>query len=642
MEHCSVVRTLQGNFSALGLPFFISKPLSLEIDKWLTNSGPRWTVERLKSLKLDLIRQKAGQTPLTWVKKNRNGGWFGVFGSLFRYASKSESCFARSVSALMAYSSYRPSKPDEKHKQSFLSSVGAPDVSSPGTLLQSVAQTTKNCLGKLLPGPTKNLVTFVGSPSVRSPIWQGKSVPQDDFLELERSWLMDLNHRLFLNRHYPCYRPVLEGLDRLKAYGALSGFTLSMFSEDAEDLGPFQMIYSKIPSMRPAFEPSVVHGGKVVPLTKDGGWKVRWIASPYRIHQLALAPLGSALYDALRTLPFDCTFEQQRGHAVIQECLRKKQTVFAVDLSSATDFFPLDLQISTIKSVLDHPLVDLFAELSRSTWLSPYGPVRWTKGQPMGLYPSFASFALTHGMLLLTLGGDPSKFFVLGDDVVILDKDLYERYLHTLEVLGCPYNPNKSVISSEVTEFAGKLITANSVIPQYKWRDMSDDNFLDMVRNYGQRFSRKLTPRQNSVYQKVKSLLPPYGCNHSDGDSKPLEEVVFATETFLSDLPLRKPRRLTTSFLNFLTKVLKPWRGTSLYHALVTEWCKEQALTLDERVTEAFSNSVLKHPDFHRDALTDVLEVSGCPDLPALVSSSWADRPTLLQWYEAVLGLNES
>jgi hypothetical protein len=78
MEHCSVVRTLQGNFSALGLPFFISKPLSLEIEKWLINSGPRWTVERLKSLKLDLIRQKAGQAPLTWVKKNRNGGWFGA------------------------------------------------------------------------------------------------------------------------------------------------------------------------------------------------------------------------------------------------------------------------------------------------------------------------------------------------------------------------------------------------------------------------------------------------------------------------------------------------------------------------------------------------------------------------------------
>lgn len=629
----SADRAMEERFKALGLPIYLIRPLVAEINKWVTNSGPEWTVNRLKSLKTDLLRQKADLNPLTWVRKNRRGFWYGVWGALFRYASKSETCFVRCVNALMVYSQYRPTVPTQKHVRAFFSAVGSQAVSAPETLSHDLTANARAFLGQFRLGKTQPLLTYIGAPSVKSPIYGAPSVPQNESIELELEWCRSIEHRTFLSRHFPVYSPVLEGIDFTKKKDLFPNTFFQRLKFRSASL------FKDSPGLRPHFLPEI-RGGKVIPLTKDGGWKVRWIASPFRIHQLALKPLGEGLYDLLKTLPFDCTFKQEKGHAAIQQALQQEREVYSVDLTSATDYFPLSLQLPVLYALAPKEHVDLFAEISRCTWSSPYGDVRWTNGQPMGLYPSFASFALTHGLLLFTLGGrDASKFFVLGDDVVILDKDLYLKYLETLDLLKCPHNPSKSLTSSALAEFAGKLITRESVVPQYKWRTISDDSFIDLVRNFGQRFASLLTPRQKKVYHLIQSYLPPYGCNHSNGMAEPLEKVVLKTENFVSQLPEKAPRHYATSFLSFLLQVVKPWKKGSLYDALDTYWASQQSQSLDVRVTEAFNSSVLKHPAFHKDALTDVLEVSGYVDLPSLESTSWASRKTTLQWYEEILGL---
>jgi len=215
----------------------------------------------------------------------------------------------------------------------------------------------------------------------------------------------------------------------------------------------------------------------------------------------------------------------------LQEHLAGHKIVHSVDLSNATDYFPLEVQVRALKALCgDHLSIDLFKEISRSTWKSSIGNLVWKQGQPLGLYPSFASFGTTHGYLLHFLLGKryEGEFYLVGDDVVILDTPLYHRYIEALDLLGCPYSPDKSITSSELCEFAGKVITAKRVVPSYKWRELSDDNFLDITRNYGRKAVALLTPIQRKVVERVQHLVAPIGLNWSFKGSN-LEVMTQAT-----------------------------------------------------------------------------------------------------------------
>jgi len=155
-----------------------------------------------------------------------------------------------------------------------------------------------------------------------------------------------------------------------------------------------------------------------------------------------------------------------------------------------------------------------------------FGQISWRRGQPLGLYPSFGSFALTHGVLLLGLLKEPYKgqFYILGDDVVILDDAIAHSYRELLASLGCPISETKSLTSNSLCEFGGKILTSQSVIPQFKWRVISDDSFLDLVRNLGCRAVKLLRARQRAVVQKLSSLPECLGGFGWNPKGIPLEE----------------------------------------------------------------------------------------------------------------------
>jgi hypothetical protein len=384
-----------------------------------------------------------------------------------------------------------------------------------------------------------------------------------------------------------------------------------------------------------------VPAGHLIPLTKDGGWKVRWIASPYRLHQLALAPLGSALFRLLEDLPWDCTYDQSKPYSIIQEHLRSGKEAFAVDLTSATDYFPLEVQLSVLRAILPESDVLLFEELSRCRWKSKeLGEVRWTVGQPMGLYPSFPSFALSHGLLLHFLsGGRPNTFFVLGDDVVILNRSLYDAYVQSLDVLGCPHNPSKSLISKGLTEFAGKIITSERVVSAFKWRDPNSENFMELMRTFGQHFRPLLRPRERRVYDLVASLLPPYGANHSWGASMGLTDAVIRTDEFVSNLPEKRGRVVHTSFLHLLVDYLKPTSRNSLFFKVNRFWAQRKTKELDESSNMAFCDTPFEVPFCCRDHLVDILEFTNRKvGLPAIRSqANGKGRESTLEFYERIL-----
>jgi hypothetical protein len=304
-------------------------------------------------------------------------------------------------------------------------------------------------------------------------------------------------------------------------------------------------------------------------LIQEPGYKLRAVANPARVYQQALKPLGDDLYNKLRSLPWDCTHDQSFPLITIQGHLRAGRTAHAVDLSNATDKFPFELQYRMLH-VLYHrkDAIELFADLSRAEWRTSLsnGFIHWTVGQPLGLYPSFASFALTHGIMLYALNGfrHDSMFYVLGDDVIILDDSLHSKYLSFLTNMGIPFAASKTLSSDRVTEFAGKVITPNRVIPQLKWRVVSDNSFMDIAKNVGPSIRQILLPRQRVVFDALKSVPDFLGGCGFNPEGKPLatrvaEYFSMLVPQSLHSYLLSYNRRINQ--LQFEERTVKPYNS---------------------------------------------------------------------------------
>lgn len=530
-DHHEGVRT---KLFVCGMPNYMIGAFVREIMKWEAHSGVEWTAKRLKSLKVDLIRMRAqpGATPSTWIARNRKGELRGVIGSLFRWALRRDQNFKRAVQCLMIYSVYVYDGPAgtllASQRKKFLDAVlnGKPDGLSETWHSQFQASVHQFMQPRSVIGLPRPLVTYRGSDAKRAPRLFGQSsVPQSG------SSLEDLD--VFLTPNgialYGKYRRIFSYL--------LEGLSVRNRLDSMVDPKQGQY-YSYL-----AFNRAENVAGNIA-FIQEAGLKLRSVASPLRLYQEALRPLGQLLYDVVQhACPWDCTFEQSRGFETIQAHLAQGRCAYSVDLSSATDMFPLSMQMDVLRTIIrkeDQDYVDLFEDISRSLWKCPLGmDITWKRGQPLGLFPSFGLFTLTHGLLLRFLNGNrhDGKFFVLGDDVVILDEDLYVAYINSLDTMGCPWSEDKTISSNQVCEFGGKLLTREWVIPQLKWRKPSNDNFLDLCRLLGSRSRRILTPEQRWVFDRVKDLLPPPwgpGLGFSAGPGDNFDKAWSRTQQFMT------------------------------------------------------------------------------------------------------------
>lgn len=540
--------TICQRLHVFGVPAYTHKAFAELVDTWVHCSGREWTVKRLKSLKVDLYRVRSGLPRLAKVKVNRDGSPYGVIGTLFRYAMKSERSFQAVVHTLMVYSLFKNDKLSRSQQEKFVKAVNAQTSRIPESFLKGFTTFLESLYErKLEVGEPSSITFFRGSESKKAPIPGHRSMPQSGagLASLAYFDQSDEQARL-LSRFGSIYGKVCEGV-RLYRHP--------------------QRIMQGYPSQG-------VWGGEVHFL-QEPGLKLRAIASPYLVHQVALKPLGDTLYSHMRTLPWDCTHNQDKPVKAIQSHLSGKRMIHSVDLSNATDYFPLEVQLIALRAMIgNHPSIRLFQEISRANWKSTIGTIRWSQGQPLGLYPSFASFGLTHGLLLLYLLGNKyqGEFYVVGDDVVILDTALYQKYMEALDFLGCPYSPDKSLSSSELCEFAGKVITSLKVIPSYKWRELSDDNFLDILRNYGRRAESLLTPIQRQIVDKVKHCVEPFGLGWSFEGSN-LEKMTQLTRSIYKQVDRDQqsltgllkiaeknwysvPKTLSPTFLNMLNRTI--------------------------------------------------------------------------------------
>nr|UJQ92489.1 MAG: putative RNA-dependent RNA polymerase [Mitoviridae sp.] len=292
--------------------------------------------------------------------------------------------------------------------------------------------------------------------------------------------------------------PTAPGADRSSgtpAQTSMRGFgnaLLGIFGSPLEaafaDYARLVKLHSQWGSLRRIWELTYSHAGPApnVPLgklsLKDEPGKVRVFALVDVITQWMLMPLHEMLFGILRGISQDATFDQDAGVMKVKEALSAREPnrrfVFSFDLSAATDRLPIILQIALLNAMKEGLGTAWAAILTnRDYWLGDKRavkeptPIRYATGQPMGALSSWAMLALTHHLIVQycswILGNTTwfKDYMVLGDDIVIYDRAIANKYLEVMSTLGVDINLSKSLRSNIGTfEFAKRLVTVEGPI----------------------------------------------------------------------------------------------------------------------------------------------------------------------------------
>lgn len=211
--------------------------------------------------------------------------------------------------------------------------------------------------------------------------------------------------------------------------------------------------------------------------------KVRVVAMVDYWTQVALYPLHKFLFNILRDVDQDGTFDQHRPVKALLKKASMSQRIYSYDLSAATDRLPISLQEVILSEVFTPDFGEAWRELLVGReYRRPKGygpPVKYAVGQPMGAYSSWAMLAWTHHAIVQWCArrvgheGWFKSYAVLGDDIVISDDKVAEAYVRVCKEIGLGIGLAKSLVSTRRTcEFAKTLFFEGdnvSGLPMLLW-----------------------------------------------------------------------------------------------------------------------------------------------------------------------------
>lgn len=207
-------------------------------------------------------------------------------------------------------------------------------------------------------------------------------------------------------------------------------------------------------------------------LVRDKEAKVRIVAILDYWSQSVLKPLHDSAMSFLKGLRSDCTFNQGSFRAK----LAHKGPYHSLDLTAATDRFPVWLQVAVLSVLVAADYADAWRRLiidrdySVSWERRTARTVRYACGQPMGAYSSWAIFSICHHVIVRVAAqraGKPvsfSNYVLLGDDIVIGDDLVAEHYRAIMSELGVEISVPKSHVSLDTYEFAKRWIHAGTEV----------------------------------------------------------------------------------------------------------------------------------------------------------------------------------
>lgn len=597
MTKLSKTRQMCVRLRALGIPKQQTDQIIKSFVRWTNCSGPEWTVERLKALKLEYVSRLAGKPVLAPnFKRNTDGYPSGVWSWLLKQSAKKDRF--KVLNVLSMYSTLTSPAITEKQKKKFFGSMCSEDK----TGMQAKIKVPVLSFKEVHVSGSKPFLFGCTSPSKSAPSVLGTSIRNDD----------SFGQLLFFTnsvRSVECYHR----------------YPLVFEEVIPKPLTRMMMGSPKFHLDYPSIEAADAAIGKIG-FIQEPGFKLRAVANPNAVWQVALAPLKDLILGDLKShFPTDCTHDQMSGVRAIQSWLQQGKTCFSVDLSDATNLMPRTLQMDALRnrylgsvvrpvdSYTAYPytsryefkgmkkydvrgpywlrlaqLIDVFQEASESPWLykddadGRFKTARFTRGQPLGLGPSFPCFALAHNLLLIGIcervGVKPlDTFRILGDDIVISNNEVHRRYRATLRNLGCVVSEQKTMVSNLLAEFAGQVITSDDVIPTYKWRRLTGSNFLDVARNYG-RESRRLLSRDQRMVVDLLAEVPeslggfgwnPHGRTLSDRLATPVSQ-------WLTNRALRQDENLVLVQYRTLTSAWKEFCNSCRRSSLIPAYQKAE------------------------------------------------------------------
>jgi hypothetical protein len=204
----------------------------------------------------------------------------------------------------------------------------------------------------------------------------------------------------------------------------------------------------------------------------DKEHKTRVIAILDYFSQTSLKPLHDYLFQVLKKIPQDRTFI----HGDFQYLIANSNSFYSVDLTSATDRFPIEL----IKNVLKGQLPDYYVNAWSNIMIGhPFSvpkqrlKISYAVGNPMGAYSSWASFAVVHHYVVyyccreLNIEWKTLPYCLLGDDIVIGNSIVAELYINVIRNLGVEVSDLKTHKSTEFFEFAKRMFYKNQEITPF-------------------------------------------------------------------------------------------------------------------------------------------------------------------------------
>jgi hypothetical protein len=553
------------------LPSEVAIPIIKQFYRWLSGSGPEWTIARMKDLKTLYLQHKAGNLDFRLEKESRiklhkDGTPYGAFRALWKLEGHKN--VSKVLTILQIYTNVKLVKTTRKQLDKFYNGVfakplnhGSAHISLPKDIIDLYKRGWDSArYDKLDRWTSGRKMVITPSPVTKWGYDPFKTVPENelsndrhiaDYFMLCTPLCIDPHFRR-LHEMALQDDPALLVLDS----PALMTSLYSSYQEPCRVHFPFHV--NKTLGAKPYQDSSYDMYGKFDPTGKEEdivsdlpivgkigfiqerGGKLRAVANPLRVIQVVLSKFHNYLMQVAKSLPFDCTHDQFEGVRWAQKKLRDGETLYSFDLSDASSTIPLSDQLYIFKQLgpSHHreeylATLDYFERVARGIWFDKhrgthfgdhYPYTRWWKGQALGSLLSFPGFAQNHGLrcvgLCVNLGLDPlDNFRVLGDDIVVTSK-LSTAYEHFVTVhWECDISKSKTLVSDRIGEFASKVITADRLLANPKFsngRCLFDPlDPLDVLRRYGKK-GIQLVPKGLRYSVKVLSCLPkPVGMSYT-------------------------------------------------------------------------------------------------------------------------------
>jgi hypothetical protein len=228
----------------------------------------------------------------------------------------------------------------------------------------------------------------------------------------------------------------------------------------------------------------------------DKEMKTRVVAIGDYWSQCALKPLHHYLFRLLRKIPQDCTFDQ----GSFKDKVNGWEEFYSIDLTAATDRFPISIIYDVLNGHLPSTYLNSWKRIIVGKPFEFSGKIiSYSVGNPMGFYSSWSSFAVAHHYVMyyccreLNIPYKEAKYVLLGDDILIGDRLLKEKYCEVITSLGVEFSPIKTHESKFLFEFAKRLFFKGEEITPFPISSLKESakryyllvNLLDEVSRKG-------------------------------------------------------------------------------------------------------------------------------------------------------------